>query len=152
MRWDYLLSLMQHRGFPTQWTNWIAAILAMSTPKILLNGILLDSMAHGRGLRQGDPLSPLLFVLAIDLLQRLLSLAMEMKLLSKLNGRAARFRASLYVDDVAIFIKPTIRDMTIVTTLLRHFEEATGLQTNLKKLPSHQSTVTILICRRSWRA
>jgi len=38
VRWDYLLSLMQHRGFPKRWINWIAAILSTSTSTILVNG------------------------------------------------------------------------------------------------------------------
>src|SRR6185312_9808091 len=93
------------RGFPTRWTNWITSILATSTSRVLLNGIPLDPIPHDRGVRQGDPLSPLLFVLAIDPLPRLLSIATARGLLSKLRGRATRFRASLYADDAAIFIR-----------------------------------------------
>jgi hypothetical protein len=69
----------------------------------MLNGIPLDPIQHGRGLRQGDPLSPMLFILAIDPLHRLLQNATERGLLTKLNSRAARFRASLYADDAVIF-------------------------------------------------
>ena len=55
VRWDYLLSLMQHRGFPQRWINWIAATLSTSTSRILVNGFPTDPILHGRGLRQGDP-------------------------------------------------------------------------------------------------
>ena len=48
--WDYLLSLMQHRGFPHRWINWIAAILSTSTSTILVNGTPTEHI-HGRGLR-----------------------------------------------------------------------------------------------------
>jgi hypothetical protein len=73
----------------------------------MLNGIPLDTIHHGRGLRQGDPLSLLLFILVVDPLHRLLHVAMERGCLSKLTGKAARFRASLYVDDAIIFLKLT---------------------------------------------
>jgi hypothetical protein len=53
-----------------------------------------------------------LFVLAIDPLQQLIDQATHRKLLSKLGAKAARFRASLYADDAAIFIKPTRKDIT----------------------------------------
>jgi len=133
VRWDYLLTLLQKRGFPSRWMNWIASILATSTSRVLLNGIPLDPISHGRGLRQGDPLSPLLFVLAIDPLPRLLSVATELGLLNKIRGCAARFRASLYTDDAAIFIKPDKKDIKNLTHLLCNFGEASGLNTNLAK-------------------
>jgi len=82
--WDYLLSLMQHRGFPHRWINWIAAILSTSTSTILVNRTPTEHIQHSRGLRQGDPLSPLLFILAFDPLHRLLLKATELKLLQKL--------------------------------------------------------------------
>ncbi|WVZ75403.1 hypothetical protein U9M48_023456 [Paspalum notatum var. saurae] len=83
VRWDYLLTLMGHLGFPSAWCDWVASLLATSTSQVLLNGIPGQPIAHGRGLRQGDPLSPLLFVLAIDPLQRLLHLATEAGILSR---------------------------------------------------------------------
>lgn len=141
MRWDYLLPLMQQRGFPTKWTNWIATLLTSSTSRVMLNGIPLDQIQHGRGLRQGDPLSPLLFILAIDPLHRLLAVATERGLLSKLKGRAARFRAFIYADDAAIFIKPITQDMSILKDLLLRFREVTGLGTNLQK-----TSVTSISC------
>ena len=106
VRWDYLLDLLQRRGFPSHWRNWIAATLTSSTSKILLNGIPSEAIQHGRGLRQGDPLSPLLFILAIDPLQRLLSVATDRGLLSNLGGRMMRFRVSMYADDAVILSNP----------------------------------------------
>jgi hypothetical protein len=84
-------------------------------------------------LRQGDPLSPLLFVLAFDPLQHIIAKATDLNLLSKLGSKAARFRASLYVDDAAVFIKPTLKDISSMAQILCNFGEATGLRTNLQK-------------------
>lgn len=86
VRWDYLLPLLQHLGFPPRWRGWLAATLASSTSRVLLNGTPLPPIQHGRGLRQGDPLSPLLFILAFDPLHRLLQIATERGLLSKLGA------------------------------------------------------------------
>lgn len=141
VRWDYLLSLMQQRGFPTRWRNWIAAYLTTSSSRVLLNGTPSDPIPHGRGLRQGDPLSPLLFILAIDPLHRLLQEATDRGLLSKLAGRTARLRLSMYVDDAVIFLNPTCMDVTNLGSLLRYFGETTGLQTNLTK-----TSVTPIAC------
>jgi mannosylglycoprotein endo-beta-mannosidase len=72
VRWDYLLSVMQHRGFPTRWQNWVTTLLSSSSLRIMLNGTPLLPIQHGRGLRLGDLLSPLLFILAIEPLNQLL--------------------------------------------------------------------------------
>lgn len=57
---------------------------------VLLNGVLGPRFHHEKGLRQGDPLSPYLFILAIDTLQRLFELATEQGELSPLRGRQAK--------------------------------------------------------------
>ena len=127
VRWDYLIDLIQRKGFTSRWTNWVSNILAPSTTKILLNGCLGSPIKHGRGLRQGDPLSPLLFILAIDPLHHLLEKATELGHLSPLRGRAPKFRTSLYADDAAIFVNPSVQDMTALTNILSDFRHVTDL-------------------------
>jgi hypothetical protein len=92
VRWDYLISQLEHRGFPTRWRSWTTALLSFSTSRVLLNRVPLPPILHGRGLRQVDPLSPLLFILAIDPLNELLQIATDKGLLSPLNGRTAKYR------------------------------------------------------------
>ena len=106
-----------------------------------MNGSPLPPILHGRGLRQGDPLSPLLFILAIDPLNRLLQVATDRGLLTKLNGHVARFRTSMYADDAVIFLKPSVMDATNLRKLLLNFGAVTGLQTNLQKM-----TVSTIRC------
>ncbi|WVZ77322.1 hypothetical protein U9M48_025203 [Paspalum notatum var. saurae] len=133
VRWDYLLALLTHLGFPAKWRDWVASLLATSTSQVLLNGIPGQSITHGRGLRQGDPFSPLLFVLAIDPLQHLLHLATEAGYLSKVTRARARLRTSMYADDAIIFIKSEKRELENLVALLHLFGEATGLHTNIQK-------------------
>jgi hypothetical protein len=64
--WDYILDLLQRRGFPHHFQNWIAAFFSTASSRVLLNGIADFPIVHGRGLRQGDPLSLLHFLIAID--------------------------------------------------------------------------------------
>jgi hypothetical protein len=141
VRWEYLLNLMAKLGFPTRWRDWIATLLFTSSSRILLNGVPSAPIKHGRGLRQGDPLSPLLFVLVIDPLQKLFDLATDLGYLSKLRGRAVTMRVSMYADDTAIFIRPTRQDIATLVDILKKFCDASGLKTNFQK-----STVVPIRC------
>jgi hypothetical protein len=111
IRWDYLMDLLRRQGFPPRWRSWVSTLLSTASSKAVLNGIPREDIQHGRGLRQGDPLSPLLFVLAIDPLQDL-HFATDNKAHSKLCGKYARLRLSLYADEVVIFLKPTESDVS----------------------------------------
>lgn len=78
-------------------------LLGTATSKILINGEPTQRIRHVQGLRQGDPLSPLPFILAIDPLQRIIEAAAQRGILNLVLPKAANLRCSLYADDAAIF-------------------------------------------------
>lgn len=139
--WEYLLTLLEKMGFSTRWRDWVALILSTSSSRVALNGIKGERIDHHRGLRQGDPLSPYLFILAMDPLHRLLKIATDEGLLSDLADHSARFRCSLYADDATIFIKPSRQDVDSLISILNNFGSATGLLVNL-----HKSSVIPISC------
>jgi uncharacterized LabA/DUF88 family protein len=73
--WEFLYKLLILRGFPQQWVQWIRNMLISSSSSININGYKGNHFYHMRGLRQGDPLSPLLFILITDTLQSLIQTA-----------------------------------------------------------------------------
>jgi hypothetical protein len=99
----------------------------------LLNGEAGQPVKHGRGLRQGDPLSSMLFILAIDPLQRLLDMATQNGLLHPIGADLVKMRTSLYVDDDALFLRPIASDVANLQHLLHSFGKAIGLCTNILK-------------------
>jgi hypothetical protein len=64
-----ILDMMKTLGFSKEWLQWTSEILGSASTSVLLNGIPRNNLHYKRGVRQGDLISPLLFVLATDLLQ-----------------------------------------------------------------------------------
>jgi retron-type reverse transcriptase len=70
-----ILEVLKYKGFSNKWVSWIQNLLSTGSSSILLNGIPEKPFNCKRGVRQSDPLSPLLFVLAADLLQTVVNRA-----------------------------------------------------------------------------
>lgn len=120
-------------GFGHRFRNWLCSLFATTNSKVLLNGRPGKSFGHCRGLRQGDPLSPMLFILPIDPLQKFLMRAAEAVLLMPIKAKNGVHRISLYADDAAIFANPNIDEMCTIARVLKVFGDASGLLVNLEK-------------------
>lgn len=140
--WEYILQLLVVRGFPARLNDWLSILLRTSSSVVLLNGCLGDSIKHRRGLRKGDPLSPYLFILAIDVLNSIFNYATEHGFLSRLKGRQARLRISMYADNAVVFTNPSRSDVSCIMAIMRAFGDATGLHINM-----HKSTVAPIRCQ-----
>lgn len=156
--WQYLLEVLTALGFSIKWRDWISDLWRSSSSKILINGTLSTNIAHAKGLRQGDPLSPLLFILAIDPLQRIIDRAAQSGLLQPVLPRAANLRCSFYADDAALFANPSSLELKNLQKILVFFGECSGLCVNMSKhrdLPNSFATqrdpdVNTKFPRKNW--
>lgn len=138
--WAFLLEILHLMGFGSRWRDWMAVILSTASTKVLLNGVPGRRICHARRLRQGDPLSPMLFVLVMEAFNRTFQWLQGEDLLLQLGQGSPIQRVSLYANDMVVFLAPSENDLHNVKLALQVLGEASGLFANLDK------SVAIPIC------
>lgn len=125
---SFLLKTLKAFGFDPIFCNWIKVILHLAKVSILVNGHAVGFFSCKRGVRQGDPLSPLLFCIAKDILSRAISLMVQQGKLhpmSSLRGYAVPTHV-LYADDLMIFCKGSMRNMQNLISVCNKYNVASG--------------------------
>jgi len=131
--WPFLSEILQAHGFGEPWRRWIETLLSTASSKIILNGQHGPTIRHLRGVRQGDSLSPLLFIIAMDVMHRIFLKVTREGVLRRMEPTELKFKCSLYADDVILFIWPTMQEARAVKEILNVFGAVSGLRTNLAK-------------------
>jgi hypothetical protein len=135
--WASLRSVMLARGFPELWCDWMDLLFSSSGSAILLNGVPGKWIKIMRGLRQGDPLSPYLFLLMADVLQRLVRRddTLQHPLVDGVPCPVLQ-----YADDTLIIFRAGGAAARRLKLILDQFGDATGLKINYHKstlVPMH---------------
>ncbi|VFQ92890.1 unnamed protein product [Cuscuta campestris] len=106
LRWDYLEAVLLEFGFGTKAASLLMANLKGSMLSVLINRQPAGYFPMTRGVKQGDPLSPLLFIIVSEGLSRLLNRSMEESHIHHYNMGSVKFIGHLtYADDIMIFTK-----------------------------------------------
>jgi len=145
---SYLNYVMVNMNFPTLWRKWIMECVGTATTAILVNGGPTEEFPLQRGLRQGDPLSPFLFLLAGEGFNVLMKTTVTNDLYHAYEvGTHSEVRLShlQFPDDTLIVGKKSWLNVRTIRAVLLIFEEVSGLKVNF-----HKSMLTGVNIALSW--
>lgn len=136
LNWSHLISILRQMGFGDRWIKWIKFNISTVKYSVLINRSPVGFFSAQRGLRQGDPLSPFLFILAMEGLSRMLNKAKQLQWLKGFDigrDRAVNISHLLYADDTLIFCGADREQILYLNLTLLIFEVVSGLHINMLK-------------------
>lgn len=135
VQWDFLFQMMDRMGFGQRWIQWISQCLKTASVSVLINGSPTKEFHMSRGLRQGDSLSPFLFLIVAEGLHLLVEEAKRKNLLSGiLVGNSGLSVSHLqYADDTILLAPASLSNVLAFKSILRWFELFSGLKVNFRK-------------------
>ncbi|KAL2225757.1 UNVERIFIED_CONTAM: hypothetical protein Sindi_3051500 [Sesamum indicum] len=133
--WDFLIEVLEMFGFPITFVKWIEECVITPSLSVGLNAKPHGFFRGARGLRQGDPLSPYLFVLVMEVLHLgFLQLIDQEELFSyHWKCEATRIFQLGFADDVILFSRADMESLRIFKARLDCFAEWSGLRLNVQK-------------------
>ncbi|KAL4280079.1 hypothetical protein GQ457_03G012010 [Hibiscus cannabinus] len=149
VEWHFLVDILTKMGFNEKWIELLMNCVTSVSYTIRVNGCISGYFRPSRGLRQGDPLSPYLFLLCTQGLSALL-------LKEQAAGRIVGVRASqrgprvnhlLYADDCILFIKNSEREACRMKEVLKVYEKSSGQKVNVDKSAIYFSKGLLLSAR-----
>ncbi|CAA7020450.1 unnamed protein product [Microthlaspi erraticum] len=135
LEWGFVVAVMERLGFHPKWINWVLRCISTVSYSFLVNGAAQGRVIPERGIRQGDPLSPFIFILCGEVLSGLCMNALNNGTLAGLRvaRRSPRINHLLFADDTMFFCKTSPQSCETLRTILQKYEDASGQMINLQK-------------------
>jgi hypothetical protein len=136
----FIRLIIVQTGFSVTSISWIMSCVTSASFAVMINGETSAFFNSERGLRQGFPLSPLLFILIMESLSILLKHGQEVGNLTGVKvSRVVKILHLIFVDDVLIMTKASVEEWLLVKDILDHFCSASGSKINHSKSTFHHA-------------
>lgn len=136
--WEFLRLILHAVGFGDKLTSWILACVTSANFAVLINGEATSFFKSERGLRQGCPLSPYLFILIMEGLSLLLTQSFSAHLISGIKvSKFINIFLLMFVDDVLILTNADFAEWLVIQDILHLFCSVSGLSINHSKSSAH---------------
>ncbi|CAA0406188.1 unnamed protein product [Arabidopsis thaliana] len=135
VEWAFLQGVLNAMGFNLKWISWIMACVTSVSFSVLINGQPFGNLIPERGIRQGDPLSPFLFVLCTEALVHILNQAEREGKISgiQFNGSGSTINHLLFADDTLLVCKATTTECEELMHCFANYSHISGQVINLEK-------------------
>ena len=135
VEWSFIDMVMRKLGFNESWIGLVMKCLTSVTYSVIINGSVHGSIMPTRGLRQGDPLSPYLFLLCAEGFSALINEAARSQLLNGISicRGSPRINHLFFADDSLLFCKANGTECNKLKEILRTYEDASGQKINTEK-------------------
>ena len=136
VEWDFLEGLMGAMGFASRWIHLIMACVRSVSYSLVINGKQQGHVVPFRGLRQGDPLSPYLFLICAEGLVCLMRNAIKKGFLQGVTvaNKGPKVSHLFFTDDSLFFCRAIKADCETMVNILETYKRASGQEVNLGKL------------------
>lgn len=134
VEWPYLEQVLNCLNFPEVFIKWVMVCIKTVYYTIIINGVPVAPFKARKGLRQGDPLSPFLFILAMEYLKRQLG-TLKRKLDFNFHPKCARMSITHlgFADDLLLFYTGDFVSVQMLYNCFQIFSQASGLVANADK-------------------
>lgn len=132
--WDFVIKMLEAKDIPPLVVTWIKECITTPRFSIAINGELAGFFPGKKGLRQGDSISPYLFIIAMEALSKMLDQAVEVGEI-RLHPKCQEPRIThlLFADDLLVFSDGSRHSITGIKKVLSIFKEWSGLDMNAQK-------------------
>jgi hypothetical protein len=131
LEWDHMLKSLKCLNFPQKTIEWIKTIYTNIETCIINNGFTTEYLKPERGVRQGCPLSPYLFIITMEIFNRWIKNKIQTSGLE--DNRKNNYLISQFADDTSFALKANKDSIHTLFRTLKQYSSISGLKLNLTK-------------------